>query len=348
MRVAHFISTSGLYGAERWILGLLNHTKVDSILVCTSYDNPALINEAKKKGIKTKVLSVKGNLAVFDSAEKLKRLLKQEKIDILHTHGYKSDIIGYFAAKKTNIKIISTPHGWSFDAGLKLRIYEALDRFFLKFFDLVVPLSNGLGKSLKHVKGIKVIENFVDLSSIPKPKKGNPKLITFIGQLIERKRVQDLIIALKLLKNKEIKLQLIGDGPKKRELIALVKRLRLQNQVKFLGFRKDRLDLLNKSGLLILPSLLEGIPRVMMEAMAMKKLVIGTAIEGIKDLITHKVTGLLVPTKNPNALARAITYAFTDKTNQRRISENGRKLINKRFSAKIAAQKFDELYKVIV
>lgn len=344
VRVAHFISTSGLYGAERWILGLLNYLdKSNYLLICPSTSDKSLLKEAEKLGISTRLLKVKGNFATRDFIEKLLTLLKKEKIDILHTHGYKSDILGYFAAKKAGIKIISTPHGWSKNAGLKLRLYESLDRFFLRFFDLVVPHTAGFKKSLKHIKKIRFIYNFVDLKTIPRPKKGNPKIITYIGQLIERKRVQDLIISLKYLQ--DIKLQIVGDGPKKDELKKLTKELNLQNQVKFLGFRKDRLDLLNKSKILVLPSLLEWLPRVAMEAMALERVVITTDIFGVKGLVKHKETGLLVPIKSPKKIAQAINYVIKNKKQAENIGKKARILIEKEFSAKKAAKEFEKLYK---
>ncbi|MCM8788035.1 MAG: glycosyltransferase family 4 protein [Candidatus Omnitrophica bacterium] len=346
-KVAHFISASGLYGAERWVLGLLNNLKkIDAVLICSNHDSPSLLKEAKKLGIATKLLKVRGNYSFLDFISKLAKLLKEEKVDVLHTHGYKSDILGYFAARKAGIKIISTLHGWSQNAGLKVRLYESLDRIFLRYFDLIVPLSDGLRKSLRYVRKdkIKIINNFVDLSSIPEPEKGDPKLITFIGQLIERKRVQDLIISLNYISDKNVKLQIIGDGPKKKELMDLTKKLNLQDKITFYGFRKDRLQLLNKSGIFVLPSLLEGIPRAMMEAMAMEKIVIGTDISGIRELIKHKEKGLLVPTKNPKKLAEAIEWVLDHQNETEKIRKNAKILIKKEFSAERAAKEYEELY----
>lgn len=344
VKVAHFISTSGVYGAERWILALLNHLKkVDTLIILPSTSNTYLLKEAERIGIKTRLLKVKGNYALFDFIKELSKTIKRENIDILHTHGYKADILGYFAAKKAKIKIISTPHGWSHGVGLKLKLYEALDRQFLRLFDLVAPHTTAFKKSLKHIKRIKWINNFIDLKTIPKLKKGNIKLITYIGQLIERKRIQDIIISLKYLK--DTKLQIIGDGPKKKELINLTKKLNLQNKVKFLGYRQDRLKLLNNSGIFVLASTLDWIPRVLMEAMAMEKVAIGTNIKGIRFLIKHKETGLLVPLKNPKKIAEAITYIQKNQKQANVMAKNAKHLIQKQFSAERAAKEYENLYR---
>ena len=176
MKVAHFISTSGLYGAERWILALLQHIKVDSLIVCLSTSDKTLLDEAEKKDIETEMLRIHGNYNVLDGIFKLVSLIKMEKITILHTHGYKSDLIGYFAAKIAGIKVISTPHGWSLYGGLKIKFFEFVDKHFLKFLDLVIPISEGIAKEIKSKKNIKIVNNFVDLHTIPKAKKGNPRV----------------------------------------------------------------------------------------------------------------------------------------------------------------------------
>ncbi|MBW2978454.1 glycosyltransferase [Candidatus Woesearchaeota archaeon] len=352
IKVAHFICTDGLYGAERWILGLLRHSnKINSLLICPNSSDLTLLEEAKKQSIKTKILDVKGKYCFFDFINQLSNLLNQEQINILHTHGYKADILGYFSAKKAGIKVISTPHGWCpKEGGLKLRIYESLDKFILGFFDRVIPLSEGLRKTFKHIKKtkVKVINNFVDLDSIPKPKKGNPKLITFIGRLVESKRIQDLIISLKYVQDKNIKLQIIGNGIKKKELIKLTKKFNLQDKIRFLGYRNDALELLNKSGIFILPSLSEGTPRSLMEAMAMKKAVIGTDISGIRVLIKDKETGFLVPVKSPKRIAEAIEFLLNNPKKAREIAENGKRLIEQGFSAAKIAKEYEEVYSNIL
>lgn len=347
IKVAHFITPGGFYGAERWILDLMSHLdRSSNILLTLSTSNKEILVEAKKLKIRNKSIKVKNNYAIFRSAKKLSDFIKKEKIGIIHTHGYKSDIIGIIAAKMAGITAVSTPHGWSTNSGLKLKVYEFLDQIILGFFDKVTPLSAGLKKSLIFVskKKITVIKNFVNLKRIPKQKKGNAHLITYIGQLIESKRVNDLIISLKYL-SQDIKLQIIGDGPKRKELEKLTKKLNLAKRIKFCGFRNDVLDLLNKSGVFILPSLSEGIPRAMMEAMALEKLVIGTNIQGIRELIKHKETGLLVPKKSPEKIAEAIRWALNNKNKAEKIAKNGKRLIEEEFSAEMAAKKYEKVYK---
>lgn len=340
-RVAHFISTNGVYGAERWILALLRYID-NSLIIVPSTSNTALLAEAEKLGIQTRVLNVKGNFALPSFIRGLNRIIKKEKIKILHTHGYKADIIGLAAARLSNIKIISTPHGWSTNADTKLKFYEALDKQILRFFDLVIPHTKFFKKTLPHLKKTIWIDNFVDLKTIPKPKKGDPKLITYIGQLIERKRVQDLISALSYLPDH--KLQIIGDGPLNSKLRQLATKLNIQDRIEFKGFRNDRLELLNKSQILVLPSLMEFIPRCVMEAMAMKKAIICTDIPGNKPLI-NKDTGILVPERSPKDIADAIDLLTNNRNKLNKLGVAASEHIKQSFSAETAADKFKAIYR---
>lgn len=347
IKVAHFISSSGLYGAERWVLALLRHSAgTDNLLVCPSTSEDDLLQEADRLSIAVQTLDVSGNFALLDFVRKLVQLIKSEQIDILHTHGYKSDIIGYFAARLAGIRLLSTPHGWSFNAGFKLRLYEQLDRAILKRFDMVVPLSEGLRESIGPLSNdrMRVIGNFVDLDSLVPPEPGDDRLVTYIGQLIERKRVQDLITALSILDDTRVRLQIIGDGPLREELVGTAESLGLSERVDFLGFRSDRLQLLNRSGIMVLPSLMEGIPRALMEGMAMERFAIGTDIPGTRELITDQQTGILVPEKSPDKIAEAIAYVLDHPERAREMAIRGRERIESRHSAAAAAGQYRVLY----
>lgn len=130
IRVLHLGSPTGLYGAEQRILALLNNmdrSRVDSI-VAVIRDDPTLgadlCTEAGRQGFRTRVFEAHGKVN-WSAVRMLKAYLRQERIDVLHTHGYKTDVIGLLAARGTLCKLVSTPHGWSKQAGLKLRLYEA-------------------------------------------------------------------------------------------------------------------------------------------------------------------------------------------------------------------------------
>ncbi len=203
IRVMQFGSSSRLLGAERWILALIKHSdskQVEHVVTTikdSELDSNDLISNVSEMGLKSVLISARGPFDVR-VLWKLSSLIKKERIDILHTHGYKTDIIGFIAAKISGIRIISTPHGWSKEKDLKLQIYESIARSFLRFFDYVVPLSEDLKDGL--IKGgirgnrIKLIENSVDISEVEDALKSNQKIVNtenighksigYIGQLI--------------------------------------------------------------------------------------------------------------------------------------------------------------------
>ncbi|MBG0780560.1 MAG: glycosyltransferase, partial [Desulfotignum balticum] len=123
IRVLQLGSPAGLYGAERWILALVRHldpAKVESVVGVIKDDpgkaDPPLIREAAALGFQTVTINAPGRINL-SAVRRLRQYIFANKIDILHTHWYKTDMIGFLAVMGTRCKIISTPHGWSKEAG---------------------------------------------------------------------------------------------------------------------------------------------------------------------------------------------------------------------------------------
>jgi len=168
--------------------------------------------------------------------------LQAERIDVLHTHGYKTDVIGLLAARGTSCKLVSTPHGWSKQAGFKLRLYEALDRRVFCHLHAVVPLSQELFDDLSQelfddlatrlcLRGkLHLIPNGVDLSDVRRPVAIAPEIATwkaegrfvfgYIGQLIKRKGLDVLLQALAGSSGENWRLALVGEGDERGTLEA--------------------------------------------------------------------------------------------------------------------------------
>ena len=360
-------SPTGLYGAERWILALIKHlppSEVESF-VGVIKDSPELeaplCTVASELGFQAHVIEAYGKLS-RSAIGKLRRLLLEHQIDILHTHGYKTDLIGVLAVRGTPCKTLSTPHGWSVNAGFKLQVYEALDRLSFLFMDAVVPLSRDLFDGLQSLPGLKrklhLIENAVDLSEIDAPGETPDVLhrwheegravIGYIGQLITRKRIDTLIEAFHALDIPNKQLCLIGDGPQRQELEALSERLGEGRNVAFLGFRGDRIDFLKGFDIFVLPSELEGIPRCLMEATAAGVAVIATDIPGCREVVNPGETGFLSPPGNSEELARQMSRLIVDHTLRARLARAGAERTRQRYSADALAGAYTELYQSMV
>ena len=360
-------SPTGLYGAERWILALIKHLKPEHIesVVGVIKDAPdleaPLCTVASEFGFQTHVIESYGKLS-RSAVGQLRRVLIDHRIDILHTHGYKTDLIGSLAARGTSCKTLSTPHGWSVNAGLKLQVYEALDRFCFLFMDAVAPLSRDLYEGLASLPGMKrklhLIENAVDLSEIDAPGETPDVLrhwheegrvvIGYIGQLITRKRIDTLIEAFHALDIPNRQLCLIGDGPQRPELEALARRLGETDNITFLGFRGDRIDFLKGFDIFVLPSELEGIPRCLMEATGAGIAVIASDIPGCRDVVLAEQTGLLVPPGDVAALSRQMSRLTGDQMLRVRLARAGAEHTRQRYSADALAGAYTRLYQSMV
>lgn len=363
IRVLQLGSPTGLYGAERWILALIKHLDPQRIesWVGVIKDDPdlaaPLCQEAEQLGFKTKIFEAYGK-ANFSAIAQLKQFIKKHKIDILHTHFYKTDIIGLLATRGTACKIISTPHGWSKKMDFKLWCYEKIDRLTFTLLDAVAPLSEDLLKPLAKIPGLgkklHFIRNGVDLSEITrsndiapallKYKREGQLIIGYIGQLIPRKGLDILFRALSAIPSIPWQLFLIGDGPQARELEQLSENLHISGNIHFMGFRTDRLAFLRGFDVFILPSRLEGIPRCLMEAMAAGIPVITSNIPGCNDLVTDKETGLLFEVDSVAELASAIKKMADSKELRTTLARCACSFVNERYAASRMAKEYESLF----
>lgn len=366
MRVMQLGSPTGLYGAERWVLALVRHLNAADVesIVSVIRDDPsysaALCEQARSLGFRTEVFDAYGKVN-WSAVRQLRQFIKSNGVQILHTHGYKTDTIGLLATRGTTCRLVSTPHGWSVRAGVKLRVYEAIDRAIFPFFDAVAPLSEALFDELKGRTGLgsklRLIRNGVDISEIDAVKHAAGEVegwraegcfvVGYVGQLIARKGLTTLLKAFAKLPATRKKLVIIGEGEQKEELVQLASTLQVASDVAFLGFRNDRLAFLKGFHVSVLPSQLEGIPRTLMEAMAAGVPVVASNIPGCTDLITHDKTGLLFELDNVEALVGCLTRCM-DQDVQTRLGKSARQFILENFSAASMADQYQDLYRKLL
>lgn len=360
LHVVHLIGSTGLYGAERWILALMRATDAQTVrstlinLVDAREGRLSdVVQAARERGLEAMDFATGGKFNLL-AAIRLARWVREQQVDIVHGHGYKSDIIGLLTAKIAGCRIITTPHGWSKELDFKLKFYELLDRWAFRFMDKVCPLSPYLADELNgflHKEKVKLILNGVDIDEIqsvkPKVKENaDDYVIGYIGQIIERKDLDTLISAFTFLANKErnLRLVIIGDGALRIELEARCKKMGISELVAFKGYRSDASAWYNTFDLFVLPSRLEGIPRCVMEALACGVPVIASDIPGNRDLIVHGKTGLLFTVGDIQQLIKNIEFMKTHRFESRQMAEHGRDKIEKEHSSRLMAFKYATLY----
>lgn len=366
LKILQFICSTGFYGAERWVLALASHLpkeKTESLLAVTLEENSQdleLVRQFKSHcGNTFEVpMSNKFDLSVVD---KLVELIKQEDIDIIHTHGYKSDILGVWAAKKANIPCVVTPHGFENAKDIKLRLFIWLGCQAMKMGDAIVPLSRQLLKDMQRM-GVKpekthYIQNGVDLSEVEKvridptiPAETEKLRIGFIGQMISRKNIDDILTIFDDLHQQGMNIELLflGDGDDRARLEKMADTLKSKPDIQFLGFRDDRLALLKTFDLFVMTSTLEGVPRCLMEACAMGTPVAAYQIPGIDQLIEHNKTGLLATLGDRDTLKEYWKEMLSNTDAAQEYGKNAKAYVEKHFSAQRMANEYMTLFEKLL
>ncbi len=354
------ICPTGLYGAERWILALANHLdpgEVASDLAVTDEgggQNLAIAEMYPRAAGEVHRLTMRHR---FDPTvvARLARLIRAKGIDIVHSHGYKSDILGVLAAKRAGVASLATPHGFDDAMGLKLRAYTALGTTALRFFDAVAPLSEDLCHRVRACgvaeERIRMVRNGVDLRELDAyrwagPRHDGPWTIGYVGQLIPRKNVAGLIRAFDAMwrTHRAARLRIVGDGAERGALQGLAQSLPSRAAIEFLGYRTDRLKLMAEFDLFAMTSSMEGIPRCLMEAMSIGVPVVAYAIPGVDTLVAHGGTGLLVDFDDEPALASSMARLLDEPDLARTLSANARARIERDFSGERMAREYTALY----
>ena len=364
MKILQFNCSTGFYGAERWVLALARHLPDDvkselAVTLEPGTEDLQLVREFMALGKTHQIpMNHKFDISVVD---RLCKMIKDNDIDIIHTHGYKSDIIGVWAARKAGIPCVVTPHGFENAADIKLRLFIWAGCKAMKYADKVVPLSKQLLADVKKFNvpqdKLAYIQNGVNLSEVETvrlTKHERPassiKTIGFVGQMISRKNIQALLRVFDRLyqQRQDIQLVFVGDGDSRPELETFAAQLPSNQAIQFLGFRNDRLQQLRDFDLFVMSSTLEGIPRCLMEACAMAIPVSAFDIPGIDQLITHKETGLLAPLHDEEQLLNDWQVLLDDTDYATGLANNAKRFVEKHFSAQRMADEYYDLFKSLV
>ena len=363
--VLQFICSTGFYGAEGWILALANNSDRSLVrhhlAVTREWETHdlELSRRYRDLGLPVHELEMAGKFDVR-VVRKLLALIREHHIDVIHTHGYKSDLIGIVAARLSGIVSVCTPHGFENARDWKLRAYIRLGSAAFRFFDKVVPLSEELLSDIRgmHVaeERIEYIANGVDLKPIADLRRERESrrrfapdaspVMGYIGQLIDRKNVRDIIAVFETLGTTmpELRLVILGDGDCRAALEAQARGLICHERIEFRGFVPDPLAHLAEFDLFVMSSSLEGIPRCLMESMAMGVPIVAYDIPGVDQLIEHESTGLLAQPGDIAELTRQCERMLTDEELSRSVSATALTRVHEGFSAKRMADAYLSLF----
>jgi len=348
----------------------LDKSKFDPILVCSNYrELDKWCTNFQGEGIKVYRLDVKSK---HDPKHyfQLKKIIKEEKADILHAHIWNpaSCRYAYLVAQSTKIPLIITEHD-----PFKLSPFkDFFKKRFLQYVTKIVAISNNNKHLLselypEHKQKITVIHNGLDLTwwqsqllrftdeDLRHIKedlfhcKENTLIITTVAELNERKGIKYLINAVPevIKKYPNTKFIIIGDGPNKADYENLIKKLDLENHVHLTGQQKEIPKLLKSSNIFLLPSIREGFGMVNLEAMITPLPIIATKAGGIPEVIEDGKTGILVEPGNTKALVEALEKLISSSELREKYALAGHERVLKKFDAKEMAIAYGKLYEDI-
>ena len=345
--ILHISRTMDIGGAERIVFQLSSDLKDEFDSVHVASTGGLWENELAAKGIQHhKILDIdsKNPLTVLKLLTSIRQIIKKNDISIVHTH-HRMAAFYIRLLKLVHPKLIHvyTAHNVFKD---KLPLYK----FALKNAKSVA-VGEAVNKNLRKDVGItdsRVIYNGVVLK---KTDDQVNEIISYggiklgcIARLSEQKGLTYLLDAMSLLTVKDIRLFIVGDGELRDELENKVKELHLQDSVTFLGYRKDIVECINSFDFCVLPSVFEGFGLVAIEAFMNSKTLVATDIPGLNEVVTNK-NGILVPAKDPAALASAIDKLSMDATLRQELASQAKKDYENKFSYPLFLENYRELYR---
>ena len=370
--VIHMISPEGVYGAENVVINLsqeLIRNNVNSIIGVIHQNQPnqiQIIQTAEKLGIKT-VEFVQKHSFDLSIIYQFFQFLKKKKIHIIHSHGYKATIFCFISSVLKKIPMTVTCHLWYSGKNPKLKLYHLIEAFLMRFLPVNIAVSDDVLMDIKKhgVKenNIKIIYNGINLINYPHQSKiatneffnsfgitNKDFVIGTIGRLEEQKAQHYLIKAVATVKNKKpnIKCFIVGDGSLRNFLSKKVKELNLENNLFIVGYRNDCLNILDRFDLFILTSLKEGLPMVLIEAMATKTPIISTPAGQINNIIKHRHNGIIIEHKNIDQLPDAIIELSETPDYGKTISDNALAYFYDNLSSKKMSSRYIDVYKSIL
>jgi glycosyltransferase involved in cell wall biosynthesis len=288
--------------------------------------------------------------------------LKSGSFDLVHTHGYFADVLGIIAARILHISTTSTCHGF-ISNDINLRFYNNLDRFVLRYANNIVAVSESIKNELMKngIQGsnICVIQNAVvgrDHSEYHiQNRKARRQLlhitetdfvVGYIGRLSEEKGIRYLIEAgSSLIKSgMPVKMIIIGDGPQRKELEDLSNMAMMKDKIFFTGFQHDVESWLSAMDTFVLPSLTEGTPMALLEAMANGTPVVASAVGGVPAVIDSEKNGILVSPGRPEEIKKAMARLYKDELLRNNLIRGARQTINIKFNIKDWVRKMEKEY----
>ena len=355
------ISTGGFYGAERTLLELavyLRDQGWDSRIVALEGDGAAeLIDRAAEQGISGEAYVQAGRFAVLPMLRRLRAMLAQVPSAVVHSHGYKPDILLAALGVPRRLPCLATCHSW-YSETVKLKTLEFLDKRAVRSFDHVVAVSAEIYGDLRAsgTPGDRLsrIDNGI---SVPIPDAHardairaewrlapDEKLIVQIGRLAKSKRNALLLKAVAdLPRDIAAKVAFVGDGEERAALAAYARDVGLDDRVIFAGYRRDAPAIMAAADVLAITSNKEGLPIVILEAMAVGCPIIATTVGSIPEVLSSE-SAWMIAVDDAAALVQALREALGNTSEARARAALATSIFLRSYARNVMGRRYLDLY----
>jgi len=370
VRVCHFASGDLWAGAEVQVVTLLEALRPfpDLELSALLLNSGRMADELTLRGIPVTVYD-ESRLGIARLLLAVTNHLKRIRPHILHSHGYKGHIVGALAGKLSHDPLtVQTYHGLEENlpgwAGLRMNIYDRINVAVGKATAAgIVGVSSEITKILEWrypSADVRCITNGIDLARVvPTSERSAMRaqlamapdafLVGTVGRLMPIKGFEYLIEAFAQFRRQrdrqESKLVIVGDGPLRAALEQCAESHGLRGQVEFLGMRTDVYNLMRAFDAFALPSLHEGVPMVLLEAMALGVPIVASGVGGIPEILEDRREALLVPARDAGALARGIEVLAGSSEIRARLVRAARARVETQLSIQSSAAKLRKMYR---
>ena len=360
--------TADIGGTEQYLSSLAKTLPDEryNITICFWLHGGQIADEMRKDGLQVDVLNLKSGFDLW-GMRKLYYLLREKKIDILHSHG--PNVLARIVGDLAGVPIqINTDHGPSIYADNPRRFRKRALNFILNpLTDKFIAISEVMKITLMQKyrvpeHKIVLMHNGIPLSiretDIDKRAKreelGCPSdipIIITIGRATKQKRFDLFLETCSIIKNefkKEFIILMAGDGPLRKDLEEKARALSLYPSLRFLGFRRDIPELLAIADIFVTTSQWEGFSIVLLEAMAAQKPIAGFDVDGVKEAVINNETGYLVPYPDTRSLAPKIIHLLANPDKAEKMGEEGYWRVKNNFSIEAHAKKLSVLYEQLL
>ena len=366
-RLTHIISAAGVGGGERQLLLLARYLHGSEFhFNFILPERGSFCDELERAGLTYDIVAMQSKFSI-GARSAVSTILKKSRTDLVHCHGARANWYGRAAAKGAGVgKIFCTVHNslknYPYSAWRR-RLYVMLERQTARLVTQWIAVSDAIRQDLIEYyklppEKIEVVANGIDLKDLQVRKnreevrrelriESGTVVLLEVARMTHQKGHCFFLEAVARIVHTlpNIRCILAGDGPTRPLLERQAKELGIEQYVDFLGFRSDVADLLSAADLYVLPSISEGMPMGVLEAMALGCPVVASAVDGVPEVIQDRINGRLVPAADVTALARVLEELAVDPDMRDKLAQAGCESFQQHFTADRMAHRVGSLYR---